>query len=547
MNSLLATLTRLGPTRLIIIMGITIGVTMALLMMSFRIGSPEKALLFSGLDLKEASVMTAKLDQMGVAYDLRGGGSAIFVPRKKVMEARMALAKDNLPSSGSMGYEIFDKSSTIGQTGFSQNMAQLRALQGELERTITTLDGVSAARVLLVLPQRTLFQRESSAPKASVVIRLQDNVIGASQTRAIRQLVASAVPGLKAGGVTVADESGRLLAKPQNDENGTDLGDGQRTMVEMAISKKIKSMLQPITGSDGVQVQVAAVLDMNRVTETSTVYDPEGRVIVSSDTTEETSDDVQNENAGGVSVGSNVPSAKKDTSDGPKTRAATSRNSEILNYGNSKTDRTVIRQAGAITRLSVAVVVDGSLRTDADGKQVYTPRSADEMSQIEALVKSAMGFDPARKDAVTVTNVRFSRPAPLGDVPPPSKFSFDKNDIMRGLELFILAVVSIALMIFIGKPLITGLGGGGPVLAGGALAAGNTDLPQLPGSVAAVDESGTPAILPAPTAGDDDNDSIDVARIQGQVKVSSVKKVAKIVDSHPDEAMSILRTWLHEE
>ncbi|PHS27914.1 MAG: flagellar M-ring protein FliF [Robiginitomaculum sp.] len=554
MNGLLNTLNQFGPVRLIIIMGVTIGVTLALMTMSFRIGSADKTLLYSGLELKEAQEISARLDQMGVSYSIGAGGSTILVPRKKVDTVRMALAGENLPSSGSMGYEIFDKASAMGQTSFAQNMAQLRALQGELERTITSLNGVSAARVLLVMPKRRLFERDAQQAKASVVIRLQSNIIGVTQTQAIRQLVASAVPGLKAGAVTVADEAGRVLARQDEEGHEGVASAGQRSMVEMMLSRKITSMLVPITGPDGVQVQISADLNLDRVTERSTIYDPDNRVVISSDSSEESSDETEAKTSAAVSVGANVPN-KDDSSgsNGGKSNAISSRTNEILNYGNSKTERTIVRSSGAIKRLSVAVVVDGILAKDDAGVEIYNPRTPAQMSQIEGLVKTAIGFDAARGDTVTVSNVRFSRPAPLGDVAPPGMFAFSKDDIMRAIELLILAVVSIAMMIFIVRPLLSGIVAGGavggmPLLAnaGGTPALTGPDGAAAPPIPSGGQGSGVQGALPPPQQSSELEDTIDVAKIQGQVKASSVNKVAEIVDSHPEESISILRTWLHE-
>jgi flagellar M-ring protein FliF len=552
-NGLLNTLNQFGPVRLIIIMGVTIGVTLALMTMSFRIGTADKTLLYSGLELKEASEISTRLDQMGISYSVGAGGSTILVPRKKVDTVRMALAGENLPSAGSMGYEIFDKTGAMGQTSFAQNMAQLRALQGELERTIISLDGVSAARVLLVLPKRRLFERDAQQAKASVVIRLQSNIIGVTQTQAIRQLVASAVPGLKAGAVTVADEAGRVLARQDEDGHEGVASAGQRPMVEMALSRKITNMLAPITGPSGVQVQISADLDLDRITESSTTYDPEGRVVISSDTSEESSDKTEGETSAAVSVGANVPN-KDDSSgsDAGNSNAISSKTSEILNYGNSKTERTIVRSSGAVKRLSVAVVVDGTLSTDDAGVETYTARTPAQMNEIEALVKTAIGFDAARGDTVTVSNVRFSRPKPLGDVAPPGMFAFSKDDIMRAIELLILAIVSIAMMIFIVRPLLSGIVGGGggamPMLAsaGGAPALVGPDGSAAPPIPAGGQGSGVQGALPPPQQSSELEDTIDVAKIQGQVKASSINKVAEIVDSHPEESISILRTWLHE-
>jgi flagellar M-ring protein FliF len=413
---------------------------------------------------------------------------------------------------------------------------------------------VSAARVLLVLPKRRLFERDAQQAKASVVVRLQANIIGVTQTQAIRQLVASAVPGLKAGAVTVADEAGRVLARQDEEGQESSASTGQRSMIEATLAKKITAMLTPITGIEGIQVQVSADLDLDRITERSTTYDPDNRVVISSDTSEESSDESEAKTSAAVSVGANVPSGDDaSTEDGGKSNAVSTRTSEILNYGNSKTERTVVRASGAVKRLSVAVVVDGTLSTDDAGVQTYSARTPEQMSEIEALVKTAIGFDTVRGDTVTVSNVRFSRPAPIGEVAKPGMFAFSKDDIMRSIELLILAIVSIAMMIFIIKPLISGIasggaGGGMSILAsaGGAPALTGPEgsiTPQIPAGGAPSTAQGA---LPPPQMNSELEDTIDVAKIQGQVKASSVNKVAEIVDSHPEESISILRTWLHE-
>lgn len=548
LDSFFSTLSRIGPIRLVALLGITGGIAVALVLMAANMGKADKALLYNSLDLKEAGQISRELERIGVDYELRAGGTAIFVDRAKVQQAKMALAKENLPSSGSIGYDVFDRKNNMGQTTFTQNINKLRALQGELERTITSLNGVSAARVLLVLPERQLFQTETQTAKASVTIKLNGNTLGTRQTNAIRYLVAGSVPGLKAAAVTIVDDSGRVLAggMDQDGNIGMDPLD-TRMSVEEALRTKITRVLTSVVGADNVEVQVHADLDMQRITEHEVKYDPDGQVLISSDTSEQNSNEMDQNKDGSVTVSENVPggSAAKDNAAGSSSATASSR--QTKNFGVSKKETTTIVPSGAVQRLSVAVNVDGIITKDADGKETWSPRSAEDMTKITALVKSAMGYDALRKDQVEVTNLRFSRPAPIDLDGASNKPGFDKNDIMRMAELGIMGLVSIVMIFFLGRPLLSALlSGGGPLVGGaspvaaGVSAAGGA-MPQLPGATGGDGQMALPAPGEAPAEA-----GVDVSKIDGQVKASSVKKVAGIVDSHPEESMSILRNWLHE-
>ncbi|MEZ6022861.1 MAG: flagellar basal-body MS-ring/collar protein FliF, partial [Hyphomonadaceae bacterium] len=215
MNGISDLLLKAGPTRLFAALGIAAVAAAILFSLVLRMGGEEKALLFAGVDMREMSEITQRLEQADIPFDLRGDGSSVFVPRSRVPEARMMLSAEGLPSRGSIGYEIFDEPDALGQTQFQQNINRLRALEGELARTIASLDGIAAARVHLVLPERQLFARETEQPSASIVLQLRRDQLSPDQVRAIRNLVASATPGLTANRVTILDETGRLLAAAQ--------------------------------------------------------------------------------------------------------------------------------------------------------------------------------------------------------------------------------------------------------------------------------------------------------------------------------------------
>ncbi|MCF6293938.1 MAG: flagellar M-ring protein FliF, partial [Robiginitomaculum sp.] len=413
-------------------------------------------------------------------------------------------------------------------------------------------DGVDAARVLLVMPDRKLFQTEVNKAKASVTIKLGNNAIGYRQTNAIRHLVSAAVPDLAISGVTVIDDSGRVLAG-NNDEGGQGGSEtsGRRASIEDALRLKVERVLGSIVGVGGVDVQLNVELDQSRVTERSTIYDPDGQVVISSDTSVQSSNEQDKEQAGSVTVGANVPGDDGATENAAGSSALNSIESETINYGVSKTETTKIHHVGIIKRLSIAVNVDGITGVDDQGNPTWQPRPADEMQSIENLIKSAVGFDAARNDNLQVTNIRFVKPTPfLVDVEA-AKPGFTKDDIMRLIEIGILALVSVVMILFLGRPLITALvsGGGGAVMGGGspslAIAGGAAgEMPQLTGGQAG---SVGQMALPAPDGAQQISEQgLDISKIDGQVKASSIKKVAGIVESHPEESVSILRNWLHE-
>jgi len=541
-----AALQRFGIGRLAAILGIGAGVAAALFAMTMNLGQP-KALLYSNLDLKEAGSITQALDQAAIKYEVKGDGSTILVPRDQVASTRLMLSSKGLPTSGSVGYEIFDQSNALGQTDFVQQLNHQRALEGELARTIRSLDGITSARVHLVLPKRQLFEEEAEQPSAAVTIGVGGREPNADNVRAIQNLVAGAVPGLKPDKVTVVDQHAKTLS-------GGDTGlaaeaDGRKSEVEQRIAKQVKSLVEGIVGAGKARVNVSADLEMAQVTTQEETFNPDGQVVRSESTTDEKSSENQPESNGQASVAANIPGGAVGAGSNSNS-SNTGRQESTTNYEISKTVRTAVQPAGSVKRLSVAVAVDGVTAVGKDGKPgAYAARSAQEMQQIEQLVRSSVGFDQQRGDQVTVVNVRFPTTADADGVTAASPLmGFDKNDIMRAAELGVLAVVALLMMLFIVRPLLKGAAGGGgpaPMLIGGQtvtrLAASADGQPmQL-----AMDGSGGQLALPGPVGGELDA-KIDIARIEGQVKASSLKRVSEFVEKHPEESVSILRNWLHE-
>lgn len=503
--------------------------------------SGRSALLYSGLDLAEATEIAGRLDQANIRYDLQGDGSAIFVDRSSVLDARMMLAEQGLPTRGGVGYEIFDKSSALGQTAFVQNINRIRALEGELARTITSLDMVRAARVHLVLPERRLFERESQKPSASVVLSVGGQGLSPGQVRAVRNLVAGAVPGMTLDRISVLDDRGRLLAAgAETDEDGASgaNADERRTALEERYRQMVLEIVESVTGPGAARVQVSADVDFNRITQSAETFDPDSRVLRNSETVEETSNEASSEPAGETTVANNVPTGAPAPAD-PRnsSNAETTRTEERVSYEISRNTRTEIVEGGRVKRLSIAVAVDDQRTIAEDGAASYTPRTQEELDRITALVKSAVGFDDARGDAVEVVNLSFIRPdLSMEGAEAPGAFDFDKFDVIRAAEIAALLLTALTLVFFVLRPLTRGLlakpEDGGDVDA----------LMAAPGRPLIMPGGERPAGEPAGAGGE--TDGIDVARITGQVRASSIKKISEVVNAHPDESMTIIREWL---
>lgn len=537
MNGITNLLLKAGPTRLFAALGIAAVVAAILFTLVLRMGGEDKALLFAGVDMREAAEITQRLEQADIPFELRGDGSSIFVARSRVLEARMMLSAEGLPSRGSVGYEIFDEPDALGQTQFQQNINRLRALEGELARTIASLDGIASARVHLVLPERQLFARETEQPSASIVLQLRRDELTVGQVRAIRNLVASATPGLSSNRVTILDETGRLLAAATSGEDGAvaEGVDARQAAVEERIRRTVTDIVEGVVGQGNARVQVSAEMDFSRVSETSERYDPEGRVVRSTATTEETSSST--EGADGVTAGANVPDGTAPASAGGP-RNANNSSQETVNYEISRTTRTEISEGGRIRRLSVAVAVDG-VTAPAEGENAqpqYQPRRDEEMQRLTQLVRSAVGFNAERGDVVEVVNTQFARTAPEGvEAESGGLFNLGGIDPMRIIEIAAALIASLAFVFFVLRPLIAGL------MNGGARAAA-AEPPAIPGAQGAV----AAAALPSPETDEIPyDDGINIAQINGRVRASSVKKVAEVVNLHPDQSAQIIRGWIN--
>ena len=528
-----------GAARFGVMAGVAAVLTAFFLYIAGAITEPPKTILYAGLEPRDAAAVTAKLDAMNVKYDAKGDGGTILVPADQVTKLRMALAQDNLPAAG-VGYEIFDKSDAFGTTAFVQNINRLRALEGELARSVQTIDGIDSARVHLVIPEREVFSRDDQTPSASVVLKTR-SVLGHEQVSAIQHLVAAAVANLSPERVAIVDDKGNLLAGG-DDKSGDDAGAAEQeqgtTDYEDRLRQHIESILSSVVGPGHVRVQVAADMNYDHSTTTSESYDPDSKVVRSTQTVEQNSNDTSGGGGAAVSVANALPNAAQAGSSN-NNNSQSDHTEETTNYEISKKVVTSTQNGGAVKRLSVAVVVDGA----GDGT-AYKARTPAEMAQITSLVKSAMGFDTSRGDQVQVTNMEFAR-VDAGDATPAPKplLGLDSSYWFKIIEAAIMCVTALLIGLFVARPLIARMfAPNGPStspqpfqIGGSAPSAG-----ALPAPSAAHHGNDAQPALPPP------GPSIDLSRIEGQVRESSIKKIGEVVEAHPEEALAIIRTWLHQ-
>ena len=499
-----------------------------------RVTAPQMTTLFTDLSYEDSSGIIKELDRQAIPYELKNDGAIVMVPKDKVTRLRMKLAEGGLPKGGGVGYEIFDKSDALGSTSFVQNINHLRALEGELARTIKGIDRIQAARVHLVLPERPLFSRETPEPSASIVLRVRGQ-LEPQQVRAIRHIVASAVNGLKAQRVSIVDETGQLLANGGAGDSSADgaTGDERRASYEKRMRDQVEQIVSSVVGSGRARVQLSADFDYNKVTQTSDKFDPEGRVLRSSQSREE-STATANANDGQVTVNNelpgNQPSANSAT---PKDQSKKSE--EINNYEISRVTKTEVTEAGRVNRISVAVLVDGSYNKNEKGEVVYAARPKEELDRIATLVRSAIGFDQKRGDQVEIVNLKFAEEPSIIPVSEAKgflgMFQFTKDDIMYFIELGVMSLLGLIVLLMVVRPLLK------RVLAADPVAAKPSALP-------APVEAAAPAS--AQLTHNATSQMIDVAQVQGQVHAQSVHRVGELAERNPTETASIIRQWLTE-
>ncbi len=542
MSGFVDTLKNLGPQRLAVVGGVILALVAFFIYLMTRLGTPQMELLYSNLNTDDSQQIVAILAREQVPYDIAKEGAEIFVTSDKVGPMRLKIAENGLPTGGSVGYEVFDGTDSVGSTNFQQNVNLVRALEGELARTIRSINNVKAARVHLVLPRRELFSRERQQPSASVILKMNNaERLSKEQIMAVQHLVASAVPDLKPERISIVDDKGTLLARgfeqPGNADKAQEI-ENQRLQKQEAIARRIEGLLERTVGFGKVRAEVYADMDFSRETSVEEEYDPEGQVVRSSSTMEENEQSNESENDMSVTVGNNLPDAQNGGS-GATAGSSASRTQETVNYEISKKIINRVRETAVVNRLSVAVLVDGIYTAGQDGTVTYEPRSQEEMDQISTLVKSAIGFTQDR-DQVDVINMRFASVEAIDDAPEIVFWIFTKEELMHYAEMVVLGLVALLVILLVVRPLIKRVFEQQAAAEAAALAEAEQEALAGPGGVP----------VPSDTVADEDDsfeELIDIDRVEGRVKASSVKKVGEIVEKHPEEALAIIRNWMYQE
>jgi flagellar M-ring protein FliF len=512
-----------GIARLLSIAGVTIAVAAALYFMTTRATAPAMAVLYSGLSIEDGAEAAALLEADGVRHDVReaDGKVTIYAPAGERARLKLALAADGfVASTGAVGYEIFDKQDALGVTSFQQNINKLRALEGEIARTIATLSGVRGARVHLVMPERELFARDREDATASIVVDAPGGLDKRS-VKAIVNLAASAVPGLKPNRVTVLDQAGALLASGQegDDPLATAGGVDERiAATEARIRRTVEDIVGRIVGADNVRVQVAAELDFSRITETANIIDPDSQTVLSSTTVEDQSNDRDPAAQRAVTIANQLPEAAvvDPAADNAASTSSARRIEETTNFEMSRTVRNEVREIGGVKRLSVAVALNAA----------GPARQPAELSRIASLVQAAVGYNSARGDQVNVVEMAF-----LPTKPPAAGTAATSTDAVleapsagggfqRMSEIAAAAAIILALIFFVLRPLVTAPRTAAPALA-----------PAVGAPAAAIS-----AALPSPAA----------AYPGATAPATSLSRVAEVVKSNSTESAVILKDWIRK-
>ncbi len=519
--------------RRIVVIGATIAMFMAVLTLGRMGAQPNMTLLYAGLDGRTAGEVITALDQQGAVYEVRG--TAIYVTEAQRDSLRMTLAGQGLPAAGSVGYELLDGMSGFGTTSQMFDAAYWRAREGELARTILSNPQIRAARVHIAAAPDAPFQPDQH-PTASVTVTSVSGSLGRDQAQALRHLVAAAVPGLLPRDVSLIDAVSGLVPFDEDDPMmGQDPND-RAAILRANLERLLEARVGP--GRAIVEVTVDVVTESEAITER--VFDPQGRVAISSDTAEITGSSGQSD--GQVTVASNLPEG--DAGSGPSEQSQSSETRERVNYEVSETQREIVRVPGATRKLSVAVLVDLATVTAADGTQTTEPRSDEELATLRELVASAMGLDEARGDVLTLRSLAFQAvAADVALIEATSAAWMTPMDIMKMIQVAVLAVVALILGLFVVRPILM------PSAARRALLEADARplaLPPAQGGGYAngaltgeiQDEFGTVPFMAGAMNSQDDADA---------QPLDPVTRLRRLIEERQTESIEILRGWMEKE
>jgi flagellar M-ring protein FliF len=459
--------TGLDTRKQLIVVGATVAVIASVLAMSHVASKPTMRLLYAGLESGSAGDVVRSLEQTGTPYEIRGG--SIYVPSNRRDELRMTLASEGLPANGGKGYELLDSLTGFGTTSQMFDAAYWRAKEGELARTIVASPHISQARVHIANTGTSPFQRTVD-PTASVSVVPLGAPITPAQANAIRFLIASAVTGLAVDDVAVIDANGSLIGSP---EAAAAAGAGTDDRSQ-SIRERVMRLIEARVGHGNavVEVSVDVVTDTESIREK--FVDPESRVAISTDVEERA--DVSSNQSGEVTVASNIPDGDAASGQGSKNNTSATR--ERINYEISETEKEIIRGPGAIKRLTIAVLINGTTVNNEAGEAVFEARPEEELSALRELISAAIGFDESRGDVITLKSMELPSIEPAGTEVSSSFFDNIYFDAMGIIQMAALALVTLILGLFVVRPILLGKNGAVPALAGPDMG-GLPDLPAM--------------------------------------------------------------------
>lgn len=543
MNAVVQSLKDLSQIKLAALIGSAIVVLGFFTFVALQISAPVYSPLYTNLPIEDGAKIIQELDTLGIKYELRANGTQILVPTGAVNKLRLQIAEKGLPSSGSvLGYELFDKSQPLGTTNFVLNINQMRALEGELARTIGSLEQIEAARVHLVLPKRELFTREQVEPSASVALKLKGSAdLGKQEVASIKHLVATAVPGLKAEHITIIDSRGNLLAKGGAADNDTMIfseeSEGYRVNYESRLRSTIERLLEQSLGAGKVKAEVNAEIDFDRIVHNMEKFDPEGQVVRSVQSVRETEQSNERSQNDNVSVANNLPNANQGAAAGASTNNNRNRSEETTNYEITKEVTNSVKETGTVKRISVAVLVDGTYVQGKKGLE-YSPRTDQEIANLERLVKSSIGYSEERGDEVSVVNMQFA--AAPQDIFAEGPLDFIKDDLNGIIQTLVLGGVAILAILLVIRPLVS------RAIETAELSQQNVELEQAalnaPSLAARLTDQSNYS-MGSDEDGDED-DMINIDRVNGKVRSSSYNKINSLVEKHTEETVQVLRNWI---
>ena len=535
MNNFIQAIKNMSAGRLVALSAVILFLISFFVYIATQLNTTDYSVLYTDLELEDAKQIVERLEGENIKYKLTKNGTEILVPTEVVNKMRVDTAELALASKGSnVGYELFDNTDALGTTNFVQNVNLIRALEGELARSVRSVDNIKSARVHLVLPKREMFSKEEQEPSASVVIRTISGQLSPQSVAAIQKLIAASVPKLSVKNVAIVDSAGNLLTEEKNKAlMDLDHNEDLRQEMERQMTDRVQNLLDKSIGEGKSRVQVYLEMDFDQVVTNEEIYDPDGQVVRSEASSSSSS--VTSEKNAPVTVAQNIPNGDNVVNgDGNETQSANTEST--VNYEISKIVRNKVKNSGTISRMTTAVIVDGIYEKDAEGKIVYRPRTEEEMQKLDELIKSAVGYNQDRGDMVEVKNIQFARNQQLE----PEKIEeililgFTKDEVIRIAEGIGVALVAILVIVLVIRPLINN-----------AFDMSNkgTDT-RLLGENAEEDN-----LLLSNFLNDDTDagaDMINLNKIDGRVKASSVKRINDIVEKNPDAAVNIVRGWLYQ-